>query len=206
MMVKSTMQNRDISYGEQRKFGGLEAIAIRRRLKQAIHLLEGVAIQTPSANVLELGCGFWGSNLVTMKAIYPAMSFTGVDLSVSKDVTSVQMIQGNVTSWVPNRQFDVVLSLAVVEHLPDPQNHFRLLADCVKDTGRIGLTTPTPQSHFMLKILSRLGIFDRSEIDDHKSYLTESGIQTLATISKLTVEEFYTFSFGLNQWALLRKK
>jgi trans-aconitate methyltransferase len=206
MMVKSSLQNRDISYGEQRKFIGLEAIAIRRRLKPALHLLRDVSIQAPEANVLELGCGFWGRNLNAMKAIFPAMSFTGVDLSVSAEESKVQLIQANVSSWVPNRQFDVALSLAVVEHLSDPQHHFGLLADCVKETGWIGLTTPTPQSHFVLRVLSRLGIFDKLEIDDHKSYLTRPGIQTLAGISKLTVEEFYTFSFGLNQWALLRKK
>jgi trans-aconitate methyltransferase len=206
MMAKSTLQNRNISYGEKRKFGGLEAIAIRRRLKQALDLLRDISIQAPTAYVLELGCGFWGSNLIAMEAVFPAMSFTGVDLSVSKDVSHIELIEANVSSWTPNRQFDVVLSLAVVEHLPDPQHHFGLLADCVKDAGRIGLTTPTPQSHFVLKVLSRLGIFDRSEIDDHKSYLTESGIRTLADISRLTFEELYTFSFGLNQWALMRKK
>jgi trans-aconitate methyltransferase len=206
MMVKSSLQHRDISYGQQRKFSGLEAIAIRRRLKQAFHLLQDVSMQAPEASVLELGCGFWGSNLIALSEAYPAMSFTGVDLSVSEDESSVHLIQGNVSNWTPNKQFDVVLSLAVVEHLPNPQYHFVLLADCTKKTGWIGLTTPTPQSHFILKALSQLGIFDGTEIEDHKSYLTLSGIQALAHISKLTVEELHTFSFGLNQWALMRKK
>lgn len=205
-MVKSSLQYRDFSYGEQRKFNGLEAIAIRRRLNQAIRLLQDVSIHTPAATVLELGCGFWGSNLSVMKAIFPSMSFIGVDLSVSANVSDVRLIEGNVSNWTPNNVFDIVLSLAVVEHLPDPQHHFGLLATCVTEAGRIGLTTPAPQAHFFLKALSRLGIFDKAEIDDHKNYLTESGIQAMANNSKLIVEELHTFSFRMNQWAIMRKK
>ena len=206
MMVKeSAMRKRDIAYGEHREFHGLERYAISRRLKQAHGLLGRLAIQKPKAEVLELGCGYWGNNLTLLHQEYPNIIFTGVDLSVSKDVTDIQLIQADISSWNPHYEYDAVLSLAVVEHLLNPQAHFRLLADCTKAHGLVGLTTPTPQSHFILNLLAWLKIFDRSEIDDHKSYLTEAGIRTLAENTGFSIQEFRTFSAGMNQWALLRK-
>jgi len=206
MSKESALRKRGIAYGEHREFYGLEAYSISRRLKQARGLLGRLVIQKPKAEVLELGCGYWGNNLRLLHQEYPHIKFTGVDLSVSKGVTGIQLVQADIFSWNPHYEYDAVLSLAVVEHLLNPQAHFRLLAHCTKAHGLVGLTTPTPQSHFILKLLAWLKIFDRSEIDDHKNYLTETGIRNLAENTGFSTEEFRTFSAGMNQWALLRKK
>ncbi len=208
MRVKeSTVRDRDVSYGEHLRFRGLEAFAIRRRLKAARRLLDMLVKKDPNGkfDVLELGCGFWGQNLTILSEEYVNFSFTGVDLSVSKDVAGVQLVQADVSNWKSSRKYDVVLSLAVVEHLSEPQKHFNLMAECVEKRALVGLTTPSPQSHFTLHLLARLGIFDSSEIEDHRLYLTETGIRNMAGSSNLSVEEFRTFSFGMNQWSLMCK-
>jgi hypothetical protein len=61
------------------------------------------------------------------------------------------------------------------------------------------MTTPTPQAHLILKILSLLGIFDKQECEDHKLYLTRKGIETLAKKSFLKLINFKYISAGLNQ-------
>lgn len=208
MRVKeSAVPDRDVSYGERRRIRGLEALAIRRRLKAARRLLDMLVNNNPNGkfDVLELDCGFWGQNLTILREDYVNLSFTGVDLSVSGDVTGVQLLQADISNWKSSRKYDAVLSLAVVEHLSEPQQHFNLMADCVEKEGLVGLTTPSPRSHLTLQILARLGIFDHSEIEDHKLYLTETGIRNLAGNSNLSVEEFRTFSLGMNQWAMMRK-
>ncbi len=202
-----SMRKRAIAYGEQRQFRLLEAFAIRRRLKAARHLLNLLLESQPDAklSVLEVGCGFWGSNLSLLQKENASIEFTGVDLSVSRDVKNVKLIQADISTWKPAREFDAVVSLAVIEHLIDPLNHFRLLAASVKQGGLIGLTTPSPQSHFILQMLAKLRIFDSDEIQDHKIYLTETAIRLCAAGADLSIEEYKPFSFGLNQWVLMRK-
>lgn len=199
---------RNLSYGEERKFRGLEAYAIRKRLKAAHRVLDLLIAEKPGREheVLELGCGFWGANLIALNEHYPGIRFTGVDLSVTNEKSQVRLIQADISTWSPSRKYDAVLSLAVAEHLIDPQRHFDLIADCLTEGGMAGLTTPAPQAHAFLWSLAGLGIFDRAEIKDHKLYITETGLREMAANSKLSVEEFRPFSLGLNQWALMRKR
>jgi cyclopropane fatty-acyl-phospholipid synthase-like methyltransferase len=207
MIGEKSLNQRKVSYGQKRTFRGLEDYAIGRRLAEAKSLIYRLVLTGTEEplEVLELGCGYWGKNLTRFQSEFKGVEFTGVDLSVAKEGIEVRLIEADITNWRPTRKYDVVLSLAVVEHLLEPTKHFNLIADCLKPNGLAGLTTPTPQAHRALSILSRLGIFDRSEILDHKMYLTESGITQLAQHAGLLLEEYRTFSFGMNQWALLRK-
>lgn len=202
-------EKRKVSYGEERTFRGLEDVAIRRRLVKAHRLLENLLHENPEKElqVLELGCGFWGRNLQMLSEDFAGVQFTGVDLTVAKEKTgAVNLIQADLTKWKPDRTYDGVLSLAVLEHLLDPQQHFELIAACLKKGGLAGLTTPTPPGHFVLERLAGLGIFDRAEIKDHKMYFTENGLENLAKGAGLVVEEYREMSLGMNQWMLLRKQ
>ncbi len=203
----SGQQKGSLSYGQQRTFRGLEDVAIQQRLIKARRLLDQVVFKRTGKelDLLELGCGFWGRNLVALQHDYLNVKYTGVDLSVSKDVTGIKLIQADITAWQPEQTYDVVLSLAVAEHLLDPAAHFALIAKCLKKDGLAGMTTPTPQADFVLCTLGKLGMFDREEIEDHKLYLTRNGLDTLARQAGLAVEENYTFSLGMNQWMLMRK-
>lgn len=209
MMAKNMprQQKRSFSYGQQRAFRGLEEAAIQRRLVKARRLLDLVVSKRPGKqlDVLELGCGFWGRNLAGLQPDYLNVKFTGVDLSVSKNVAGIHLIQADLSVWQPEQTYDVVLSLAVVEHLLAPAAHFALIAKSLKKDGQAGLTTPTPQADLVLRMLGKLGIFDREEIEDHKLYLTQNGLESLAGQAGLAVEENYTFSLGMNQWMLTRK-
>ncbi|MEX2160747.1 MAG: class I SAM-dependent methyltransferase [Anaerolineales bacterium] len=207
MARQAASTKRAHSYGEQRTFRGLENFAIRRRLLRARLFLDLLVVQNPGKQLhcLELGCGYWGRNLVALSRDYPGIEFSGVDLSVSKEASGFELIEADLTTWAPQKTYDGVLSLAVAEHLLDPQTHFALIAKCLLQGGLAGLTTPAPQAHFVLSTLARLGIFDREEISDHKLYLTRTGLEALANGAGFTVEQYREFSLWLNQWMLLRK-
>ncbi len=210
MMAKDlATDKRRVSYGEERTFRGLEDVAIRRRLIKAHRLLEILLYENPEKElqVLELGCGFWGRNLQMLSEDFAGVQFTGVDLTVTKEkIGPVSLFQADLIKWKPGRAYDGVLSLAVLEHLLDPQQHFELIASCLKKGGLAGLTTPTPPAHSILERLARLGIFDRAEIKDHKMYFTENGLTNLAKGAGLALEEYREMSLGMNQWMLLRKQ
>ncbi len=210
MMAKNpTIDKRKVSYGEERTFRGLEDIAIQRRLIKARRLLEILLYENPEKelHIIELGCGFWARNLQMLSEDFAGVQFSGLDLTVTKEkIGSVNLIQTDLTKWEPDRTYGGVLSLAVLEHLLDPQQHFEVIATCLMKGGLAGLTTPTPPAHFILERLARLGIFDRAEIKDHKMYFTENGLTSLAKGAGLVVEEYREMSLGMNQWMLLRKQ
>lgn len=195
------------SYGQNRRLVGLEDLAIRKRLERAQALLGRIRAEQPSKTlkVLELGCGYWGRNLAELSRSNPAVEFTGVDLSVAEQADGFRLIEGDITSWAPKETYDVVLSLAVVEHLTEPQRHFNLMASALAAGGLAGLTTPSPAADALLSALSRSRIFDSEEISDHKLYLTEAGLRLCAQQAGLEVMEYERFSFGMNQWIVLRK-
>lgn len=201
----SQIQQRHSSYGQQRNFRGLEKFAIERRLSRAHKLMDRLNSERQNA-VLELGCGFFASNLNALSEKYPQISFTGVDIAVTeKPSEKIDLISADLRTWKPKASYDAVLSLAVIEHLTEPARHFSLISVCLRSGGLAGLTTPTPEAHRVLSLFAALGIFDKAEISDHKAYLTETGLRELASQNGLEVIEYEKFSLGFNQWLLLRK-
>lgn len=198
------------AYGQNRKFRGLEQAAIRRRQHAARQALATLtANERREIKVLELGCGYTGQNLALLSTDFPLAHYTGVDVSVVGDqeaVTKVELLQADLETWQPDRQYDLVLSLAVVEHLLNPLRHFALIAECLTSSGLALLTTPTPPADVLLRLLAALGIFDKDEILDHKTYLTKTGIHYFAQRAALRVENYHLLSLGMNHVLHLRRE
>ncbi len=201
-------QLRSFSYGQNRRFSALERAAIQRRLRQVIKSLVRLTKDRPNTpiDVLELGCGYFASNLRQIKRLVPNARCMGVDLVVNQEVAGrqdLELLEVELEAWRPPRTFDLVLSLAVAEHLVDIQGHFDLIAKSLRPNGIAVNTTPTPQAHVVLYALGKLGIVDVEEIADHKLYLTRTGISDLAQKASLRVLEYGLFQFGLNQHYVL---
>jgi len=88
-----------------------------------------------------------------------------------------------------DKSFDLVVSLAVVEHL----DNWKLALKEMKRVGKaVIFTTPSPVAKKVLELLAKIKVIDSDQIADHRHYLTsdeieEAGYQT------------YYFQFGLNQ-------
>jgi trans-aconitate methyltransferase len=201
----SQVQQRHSSYGQERTFRGLEKFAIERRLSRA-HKVMAMLNSGKQNAVLELGCGFFANNLKILSERYPQFAFTGVDIAVTeKPSGKIDLVAADLRTWKPKASYDAVLSLAVIEHLTEPTQHFSLISASLTSGGLAGLTTPTPEAHRVLSFFAALGIFDKAEISDHKAYLTETGLREMAAQNALEVIEYERFSLGFNQWMLLRK-
>lgn len=199
---------RAFAYGQRRRFTWLERIAIGLRAKAAEQILDQLGERHTSFAVLELGCGFDANLIYHLKCRFPAAEFTGVDLKINPlapPMGGIELLEADLTKWQPSHQFDCVISLAVIEHLSQPEAHFDLIARSLAENGIALLTTPTPLAHQALWLLCVLGQFDNEEIRDHKLYLTKEGIEYLAKAVGLQVTDYQIISFGMNHRVLLRK-
>lgn len=198
------------AYGESRRFRGLEKFAIRLRLAAAVAAFDRQrrALAREDLTVLELGCGYHGENLAYLQARYPRASFLGVDLRVNPELSRgpVRLVPGSLDAWRPPGAFDLVLSLALAEHLVDLPRHFELIAEALAADGVAFLTSPQPQAHAVLWLLAAIGIFDRQEIADHRLYLTRAGLQSLADAAALELRDYRSFTLGMNQSVSLQKR
>ena len=109
----------------------------------------------------------------------------------------------------PDRTFDNITILAVLEHIPPDQVGilFREFRRILKDDGRVLLTTPTPASKPLLEFLAfKLRIISAPEIADHKHYYSRADIHALAGREGFACSTYATFQFGLNSFAAFTKE
>ena len=102
-----------------------------------------------------------------------------------------------------HERFDVIVGLAVLEHVDDPQDLLLRWCGMLRTGGRIVLTTPHPSYAWILTVGARLGLFDRHSLDEHEDLLDHDRIRQLAEGAGLEVERSRRFLLGANQLFVL---
>ena len=161
-------------------------------------------------NILDLGCGVfsWGNLL------QPATSYTGVD--IEPDIISFNkehypeyfFYQKNLDQEelsLPLGNFDLVIMLAILEHLENPAKVLREVKETLQDDGIIILSTPHPRGESVLEIGSKVKIFSQDK-HQHQPLFDRKKIQDIAEQADLKIVEFRSFLFGFNQKVVLSKK
>ncbi|MCJ7696353.1 MAG: class I SAM-dependent methyltransferase [Anaerolineaceae bacterium] len=194
-------KKKGISYG-QSYLSLIDHITLHLRLKKVVKILKGIPnIETEELNVIELGCGYKGDNIQKLAKRYPKALFDGIDLQVNPETHrfGLNLISGDITNWQGSKQYDIVLSLAVIEHLINPLQHLQLIHQLLKPEGIAVLTSPTPESHFLWNVLKSLCLIDNSLGNEHIIYLTKRGIVQLSQKAGLRIAKLRNFEVGLNQ-------
>ena len=97
--------------------------------------------------ILELGCG-WGSLSLWMATTYPDSSITAVSNSNSQRVyiegqalarglTNLEVITCDINSFVPNKVYDRIVSVEMMEHVRNHQQLFSQLKSWLHPSGKI---------------------------------------------------------------------
>ena len=94
----------------------------------------------PRAAVLDVGCGT-GNFLRFLRSKSSELSLTGIDLAPNQDAAGIAYLQADFEHAEFGRQFDVVVSLAVIEHIADVAAFAKRMRDlCVPGGLVINLT------------------------------------------------------------------
>ena len=158
--------------------------------------------------VLDFGCGIssWNAEFI---GNYPRF-IHGVDSSIPAQKikkSSIKIFQE--INQLPNVLYEVVLSMAVFEHIK-PFDLIDILDQISSKTSKEAIifgTTPTPLSRPVLEFLSfKLKMIDKSQIIDHKVYYDELWLKNILSKTSWELKKYRTFQFGLNSEFILVKK
>lgn len=118
-------------------------------------------------------------------------------------------INKNINFPFKDREFEVVIMLAVCEHLRS-ENLLVLLQNIrriLKTRGVFIFTTPSPKSDWILKLMAVFGIVSKEEIDEHKEYYNAEKMRKLLIEAgfEKTKMKFGLFEMGFNTWGIVEK-
>lgn len=150
-----------------------------------------IAKHNQKASVLDLGCGR-GDFLRHLRRKYPELSLVGLDISSQDLQDGIQFVQGDVLSLEFPRQFDVVVSLAVIEHMIDVQAFMKRLYLCTAPGGLVIVSTINDRSalYAAARLLKRVHFqkpIDQLYSRHHLNHFNTQSLRRLLNASGLSV-------------------
>jgi SAM-dependent methyltransferase len=181
-------------------YTSLDNFIARRRFRAAYpHIRKG-------ARVCDLGCGLNAAFLDF--AAERIAHGVGVDDQVRDGAGRWQRVNADIRQPLPleTSQFDNVVMLAVLEHLPDPDPVLREAHRILVPGGSLILTWPSAMVDPILKVLHGLRmVSDEMESDEHQKRIPVGTLQQM--LHRIGFNEFihYTFELGLNNLLVATK-
>lgn len=161
----------------------------------------------PGITVLDLGCGYHGSMLNMMSSTI--RNGVGYDIGVTKQNTAsnILLYRKDIQSYKPKNRniFDLVVALAVLEHLKNPLTVIGSAYKVLKPGGKLLITTPNASSKILLETLATIGVISKTEISDHKLYYTVQRLRRDLRQAGFKKTKVSTFEMGFNIFAVAEK-
>lgn len=157
--------------------------------------------------VLDLGCGYHGRLLSKIKN--KISSGLGIDLSVDPIFSNekIKLLSRDLNESLPvtDNEFDVVVSLANLEHLEDPRGMIQEIYRSLKPGGFLLLTTPSIYGKPVLELLAFLGLISKQEIRDHKNYFNKKILKDYCENIGFSSCKHKYFQAGMNNFLIAIK-
>ncbi|MFH1710375.1 MAG: class I SAM-dependent methyltransferase [bacterium] len=131
--------------------------------------------------MLDIGCGYYPKNLIRLER--KIKKGIGIDMDVPETAPSnkVSFIKYNIEKALPfpDKEFDCVTILAVLEHMEYPKEVIKECFRVLKPGGKIIITVPSNYSKPFLVTLAGIGLISKEEIYSHKHYFSKREIEKM---------------------------
>lgn len=139
--------------------------------------------------ILEMGCGK-GEFLNYLFNSNKSLQLTGVDLTKNEPSNNIRFIQGDAFSVNIDGTFDAVVTLAVIEHISEPNAYTLLLKKLCSENGLIIIMTLNDRSilYQMSRLLRKIGItgpHERLYGKHHLNHFNTSSLNKLLELNHL---------------------
>ena len=136
------------------------------------------------------GIEFSETRVKELKSKYPTAEF------FAKDLDEDDLMLSN--------KFDVILMIALIEHIYNQKHLFAQILKNLKPSGKIVITTPTPFGNDIIhRYGANLGLFSKAAADDHIVIYNKKRFQILAKDFRLSIDAYKRFQLGCNQLVVL---
>lgn len=156
-------------------------------------LFEWICANIPddAKSVLDIGCGR-GDFLQYLHMSRPDLELVGIDLSPNENVPGITFVQNNIMNTEIERQFDVVVSLAAIEHMEDPLSFSKKLeAYCTPGGLAIVMTVNEAGIFYMLARLGVRVLFNRLYSAHHLNHFSVKSLKCLLNHAGMSVEKIH---------------
>ena len=152
-------------------------------------------LPTSTGSVLDVGCGN-GDFLRYVHARRPGVRLVGIDLSPESPSDAFEYLHGDVMSTEVSETFDVVTSLAVIEHVADVRAFARRIGSLCAPGGTVVIMTLNSAGILYLAAHAgrRLGVTiasDRLYDTHHLHHFTRRSLQEVLEQSGLVVDQVH---------------
>ena len=160
-------------------------------------------------DVLDIACG---DSIVLQKFAEHIDSYCGVEFhlkgfeKLSEDFPEVLFLKKDLDKELLNieTRFDVILMIAIIEHIWNQKFLFDQLVSLLKPDGKIVITTPTPFGNDVVHTAgAKVGFFAKSAVNDHIVIYNRKRFEILAHEFGLTILKYKRFQLYSNQLVVL---
>jgi 2-polyprenyl-3-methyl-5-hydroxy-6-metoxy-1,4-benzoquinol methylase len=154
------------------------------------------------ASIIDIGCGR-GDFLKFLRKKNHRLSLTGIDLYKNSPVEGINFINDDIFGADLNRQFDIVVNTAVIEHVANVQKFTKRLYELCSSKGLVIITTVNDRGiiYGIARLLHRFGYtmpLERLYNSHHLNHFNVSSLRHLLHVNKLSVKKIRYHNFPLS--------
>jgi len=164
------------------------------------------SVRTNNLSILDAGCGD-GNLLRYICQKSQNFKLTGIDYKKNSEEKGIKYFSGDIFDTEFDEQFDIIISVAVIEHIWDVQKYMKRLSKLCKDGGLI--ITMTPNNSSLLYGFSRMiyklgikapmeGLYDKH----HLNHFSQHSLEYLCKNNSLDVIENNITQFNIESLSL----
>ena len=161
--------------------------------------LHKIIKQNKANRVLDAGCGN-GDLLLFLRKHDPFLQLIGVDKAMGKGIKGITFLREDIEKVRINKKMDVVICLAVIEHVKNPLVFLNKLKNLTRVNGRIIIMTLNEGGiiYQLARKLKAWGVgfaFERLYSSHHLNHFSRNSLHKLLGKAGIEIEESFTHNF-----------